>query len=357
MGAKIKNFSGQTMRSIGTATWVAGGRAVFKVPQDIIGKEIIACGLGKGAATFAGAVPKLRPLGFLDGMIKTVTVSRNGTDKVKSFSRTRKSKHNNRQVFGESCPNLYQVNSATLTDALHGVATFGTTGQQTAFAEALVVAMFENKLSSSYMNTLFDTRNLQTAVVELEFGSLADIQDPDNVATVATFAADCEIELFISCADYLLDSALPQNDWVEKSQTEIFNGAVDRLKRAYYPEGEVQGVLISILKTGNKPLNHAEMSTVKIELEFDGTKVFEGNMLQLAQFNNCKNMKQLIEKGSFYYNFLHNSTYGSGLPTGSGRTAKPIEIYWTIPAAIGACEAIMEYDLIIAPKVSEAPVK
>lgn len=360
MTARIRNFGGQTMRSIGVISYNGTAKKeTIKIPQDLIGKEIIAAAKGKFSSVHAGTPPKVRPNGVLDGAIKRVEFSLTGSDKMKAYDRTRKPRHNNRQVFGEDCPNLFQQNSTTLSDPSVGLATLTTTsGQNTAFAESVVLCMFENKLSSSYMNTLLDTRGLQTAALIIEFDAAAAIQDPNDATVVTSISCDFDIEIFISCVDNYIDSSLPGDLWVEKSISEIYSAQVTRNKKAYYPEGEVQGCLFSFLKGANSaPVTVEEMSKILVEAEFDGVKVFEGSALQLAMYNNNKTMKSEIERGSFYWNFLHNSTYGTGLPTGSGKTSKPLEIYWTIPSGLGSLECVMEYDLIIRPKEPEAPKK
>jgi hypothetical protein len=359
MTARIRNFGGQTMRSLGVISYAGvAKKETIKIPQDIIGKEIFGMAKGKVSSVHAGTPPVIRPLGVLDGAIKRVEFSLTGSDKQKAYDRTRKPRHNNAQVFGNACPNLHQQNSATLSDPDAGTAVLtATSGQNTAFSEAVTLCMFENKLSSSYMNTLLDTRGLQTAALIIEFDNASAIQDPNDATAITSMACDFDIEIFVSCVDNYIDSALPGALWVEKSISEIYSAAVTRNKKPYYPEGEVQGCLFSFLKDSTKPVSVEEMSKILVEAEFDGVKVFEGSALQLAQFNNSKTMKHEIERGSFYWNFLHNSTYKTGLPTGSGKSAKPLEIYWTIPSGLGNLEIVMEYDLIIEPKVPEAPAK
>ena len=180
MTAIIQGFKGKTLVSLGTATFQENGSASFKIPQDVVVKELIIVANGYITPSFAGAKPGCRPGGILAGLISEINVSRKGTDRVKSFKGTRHISAVQERQFGQNDGILYKANATTLNGShSEGLPVWGTTGQNVAFRESKSV-MFENKLSGAWYPTLFNTKDLQTAKLNLKFGTYAAIQDPKD---------------------------------------------------------------------------------------------------------------------------------------------------------------------------------
>src|SRR4051812_11427610 len=89
MTAIVQNYKGKSHVSLGVQPYVKGGVASFKIPQDIVVKEFIIVAEGTIESAFACSAPKIRPYGFLDRLINDMSLTRKGTDRVRSYNRTR----------------------------------------------------------------------------------------------------------------------------------------------------------------------------------------------------------------------------------------------------------------------------
>lgn len=351
MSAVVQDYSGQTLLSLGREKLVPGKDLSFKVPQDKIIKEFIIVAKGSAKSVHAGAAPKVRQYGVLDGMLSEMYLSRKGTDRVRSYRGVRQLRHTIERNFGDGDPAVYKQNSTELGDGeSQGLLTFGATGEDVAFKESVSILM-ENKNSGSYFTTLFSTKQLQTATLNIKPGAYASIQSPDDAA-VATITADIEIEVFASCADHALDLSDKFIDWVQTYGELEFSGRQDNARHYLRPQGEVQGILITGQKGSKRqPFNFENLSKTRIELRFAGILLFEGTLLQLQAVNANKNSMLAHRKGSVYINFLNNSAFGTGLNVGEGTGVRDIEILVTTDASLSyspdPVRLVFEYDQII----------
>lgn len=320
MTAIINGFKGKTHVSLGKQKYSSGGLVSFKVPQDVVVKEFIIVANGYVAATYGAGTPLVRPYGILDGLIADMSLSRKGTDRVRSYRGTRQLVCTLERQFGQKDPDLFKVNSTDLSGTIsQGRPTFGTTGQNTAFRESHTV-MMENKLSGAWYPTLFSTKDLQTATLNITFNPLSSIQDPEDSAVVTSWAADIDIEVFASCSDYLLGAAeIGQADWVQTYEEKEFSGVQNNARHYITPQGMLQGMLITGLYAGSKPFDFENLKKTRIEVRYQGIVLAEGSMADYMEIDINKTMLTSRRKGSCYLSFLNNSAFDSGLFIAEGK--------------------------------------
>lgn len=360
MTAIINGFRGKTIVSLGKQPFAAGGVASFKIPQDVVIKEFILVVNGYMSCTFAGTKPTVNPQGLSHGLLAEISVSRKGTDRLKSYRGTRKLKAVSERQFGQEDGTLYKVNATDL-DGSHseGLPVWGTTGQNVAFRESKAIC-FENKLSGSWYPTLFNTKNLQTATLNMRFGQLSDVQDPKD-SNAGTYTGSIEVEVFASCCDYLKDDANIGNaDWNENFQELEFSGTQTQSRRFINPQGMLQGMLITGVYDSNirggKPFTMKHMKNTRLEIKYEGILLAEGAMSDFLEIDSQKTMLSSRKEGQVYLSFLNNGAFDSGLYIADG---KQLELIVSTDSAHdyvtnGPVKLIFEYDQIIfaptAPK-------
>lgn len=352
MTAIVQNFKGKTHVSLGVQPYVPGGVASWKIPQDIVAKEFIIVAEGTISSVFGGTAPKVRPYGVLDGLIADMSLSRKGTDRVRSYNGTRQLVQTQERQFGtmEGC--IYKVNGSDLsgTTLQASIPTLGTTGQSTAFRESQTM-MLENKLSGTWYPTLFNTKGLQTATLNMSFAAAANIQDPEDATSVTSWSASVNIEVFASCADFLLDSPdLNKADWNQTYEEKEFSGVQKNARHYITPQGMVQGILITGMYGGNgKLFDFNNMKNTRIELRYMGIQLAEGALSDFLEIDINKTALTYRRKGSAYLSFLNNGQFDSGLFIAEG---KQLELIISTDSAMSYAQPVklrFEYDQIIFP--------
>lgn len=320
MTAIINGFRGKTHVKVGRVKFSPGQQSSLKIPQDIVIKEMIMVARGTIGATYAAATPVLRSNGVLDGIIEQVNISRRGSDRVKALYGTKKLTHNMERQFGKRDPDIFKVNSANLSGAVSfGTPTLGATTQNTAFQEAKSI-MFENKLSGNWAPTLFDTMGLNTAQINFIWAPVANVQDPEDAAVATAWSHDIEIDVYASCADYLLgNQSVAVGDWLETSEELSFSGVQSGQKHFITPEGMLQGMLISGLHQGEKPIDYEMMKKTYLEIRYLGTRLVEGSLADFAEIDGLKTYLGERKKGAAYVSFLNMSSFDSGLIIGENK--------------------------------------
>ncbi len=356
MTAIIGGYKGKSHVSLGKVTFAAGQNASIKIPQDIVVKEFIIVANGYQSCTFAGAKPAVSPHGILHGLLNEISLSRKGTDRVRSYKGVRQLNHTCDRMFGEAEASLYSVNATDLSGTvLENIPVWGTTGQNVAFRASKTI-MMENKLSGSWYPTLFNTKNLQTATLNFTFGQFADVQDPDDAA-VATYNGSIEFEVFASCADYLLDSPdLNKADWNQTFEELEFSGAQNQSRRYITPQGMLQGVLITGLYGGSKPFNYKNMKETRLEVKYQGIQLAEGSLADFLEIDMVKTHLSGRKKGQAYLSFLNNGAFDSGLFISEG---KQLELVITTDATLSYATPVklrFEYDQITFMPTAQAKV-
>lgn len=323
MTAIIGGFKGKTHVSIGKFSYSKNGSASVKVPQDIVGKEFIVVANAKLKAVYTGVgtstKPKINPYGILNGVLYETSLSRKGTDRVRSYQGTRQLVTTLERQFGQADGQLYKANSATLSgDVSQGLPVFSLTGEDLAIRESVTI-MMENKLSGTWFPTLFNTRGLQTATLNFKFGALEDIIDPEDNST-ATIEGTIEFEVFASCCDYLLESPdLNKADWNQNFEELEFSGVQTNSRKYITPQGMLQGVLITGLHSGKKPFDFENMAKTRIEVKYMGIQVAEGSLADFLEIDMNKTHLSSRKKGSCYLSFLNNDAFDSGLYIAEGK--------------------------------------
>lgn len=346
MTAIIGGFKGKSHVSIGKGKITPGGNISLKVPQDIIVKEFLIVANGHMVCTYAGAKPKVNPYGLLNGLINEISLSRRGTDRVRAYQGTRQLINTAERQFGQRDGDLYKVNSTNLSgDISQGLPVWGTTGQEVAFRESQTI-MMENKLSGRWWPTLFSTKNLQTATLNFSFNQFSLVQDPEDSAA-ATYTGDIEIEVFASCADYLLDSTdLGNADWEQTFEELEFSGVQTNSRKYITPRGMVQGISITGLHSGSKPFDFETMRKTRIELHYQGIRLAEGSLADYMEIDVNKTMLNSRRKGTAYLSFLNNDAFDSGLFVAEG---KQIELIVSTDSTLSYASPVklrFEYDQI-----------
>ena len=352
MTAIIDGFRGKTHISLGKQNYVAGATLPFKVPQDIVVKEFIIVVNGYMACTFGGTKPTVNPQGFLHGIISEIQLSRRGTDRVKSIRGTRHLTTTLERKFGSVDQPIYKVNATELGDGeVIGLPVWGTTGQNVALRDSTSL-MMENKLSGAWYPSLFNTKGLQTAVLNIICGALSGAQDPTD-ANVGTYAGSLEIEVFASCSDFMLNEA-PIADFNQNFEDKEFGGAVTNSRQWITPQGMLQGMNIIGLHSGNKPINFDSMKKTRLEVKYQGILVAEGSLADFQEID-IKKTNVSRRKGQAYLSFLNNMAFDSGLYIADG---KQLELIVTTDSGLSYAvpfKLVFEYDqLIFNPAVSKA---
>jgi hypothetical protein len=320
MTAKIQGQTIKTLISIGKETLAEGKNLSFRIPQDIVVKEFIIVTKGTMTGVYPGATPKVRPYGFLDGVISDLHITRRGNDRVKSFRGTRQLVYSVERIFGDGDPTMHKINSLDLSgNVVQGSLALSPTTQPTSFRESITVLM-ENKLSGVWYPTLFSTEGLMTAALNITCGSFSNIKDPEDAAVLTSLAANVEIEVFASCVDHALGSKeIGSIDFVQSFQDLSFGGSVSSSKQVLSPQGRLQGMLITGLKEGSKLYDFENMSKTRIEISYMGIRTHEGTLLQLMSVDSNKTLLWNHRKGSAYVSFLTNGDFNSGLQIADGK--------------------------------------
>jgi hypothetical protein len=357
MTAIIGGYKGKSHVSLGKITVTAGGSGSIKIPQDIVVKEFILVCNGYMAATFAGSKPGVHPYGILHGIINEISLSRRGTDRVRSYQGTRQLLHTLERQFGQKEPVIYKVNSTDLSGTVvEGLPVWGTTGQNVAFRESHTI-MMENKLSGAWYPTLFDTKGLQTATLNISFNQFASVQDPEDAA-VASYTGSMEIEVFASCADYLLGSKdIGQADWNQTYEELEFSGVQTNARKYITPQGMLQGMLITGLHSGSKPFDFQNMKNTRLEVKYNGIQLAEGSLADFMEIDNVKTALNSRKKGSAYLSFLNNGAFDSGLFIAEG---KQLELIVSTDSTLSYASPVklrFEYDQITFAPAAPAQAK
>lgn len=351
----IGGFKGKSHVSLGKQNFQAGGQVSFKIPQDIVVKEFIIVANGSIACIFAGAKPAVNPYGLLNGLIQEMSLSRRGTDRVRSYKGTRFLTNTLERQFGQMDSVLYKANSTDLSGAvIQGLPVWGSTGQNVAFRESQTI-MMENKLSGAWYPTLFSTQNLQTATLNINFAQISAVQDPEDAAVATYTSSGIEIEVFASCCDYLLGSPeIGAADWNQNFEELEFSGVQTQSRKYITPQGMVQGILITGTHTNGKPFDFENMRKTRIEIRYQGIQIAEGSMADYLEIDCVKTLLSSRKKGSCYLSFLNNGAFDSGLFIAEG---KQLELIISTDGSLSYAQPvklIFEYDSILfaptAPK-------
>ena len=355
MTAIISGYMGKSHVSLGKQNFSAGALLPFKVPQDVVVKEFIIVANGYIACTFAGTKPTVNPLGVLHGLLDEVYLSRRGTDRVKSFRGTRHMRNTVERKFGQNDPTIYKVNATNLAGAVvQGLPVWGTTTQNTAFREGCTM-MMENKLSGAWYPTLFSTKNLQTATLNIKCGQFSGVQDPED-SNVGTYAGSIEIEVFASCSDFMLGQTegVDFNQNIEELE---FSGAQTNRRGYINPVGVLQGMWITGNHEGSKPFDFNVMKNTRLEVKYQGIVLAEGSLADFMEIDLVKTNLSSRLKGSAYLSFVNNGDPRSGLPIAEG---KQIELSITTDPALSytiPVKLIFEYDQLLDASAQAAASK
>ena len=361
MTAIIDGYLGKSLVSVGKFKYQKDGSATVKIPQDIVVKELIVVANGHLKATYTGSgnstKPKVNPYGILDGVLYETSLSRKGTDRVRSYRGTRQLVSTLERLFGTADGQLYKINATSLTgDIKQGLPEFGDSGEDVAFRESITI-MLENKLSGSWFPTLLNTKNLQTATLNFKFGPLSDIIDPEDSST-ATIEGDIDFEVFASCSDWLLDSPdLNKADWNQNFEELEFSGVQTNNRKYITPQGMLQGMLITGLHSGKKPFDFENMAKTRLEIRYMGIQLYEGSMADFLEVDCVKTHLTNRRKGSCYISFLNNDAFNSGLMIGEG---KQLELIVSTDSSLSYAQPVklrFEYDQIQFYPTAQVSVK
>lgn len=352
----LGNYQGQRLVKIDKKATVASGQVVFDIPQDRVYKEFIFVHEIIATPAFAGAAPLIHPRGVSHGLITNLELARSGNDVLKTFRGIAQLQDQAQWVFGEPCPTLYKVNSTTVgTGAVTGSPVVGATTQNVAIREVFSMPC-ENKLSSEWVRTCFNTNGINTAKIRVSLGAASLMQDPEDAA-VATWTYSGSITVYGVTADHLGD--LVFDDGRQYYDELLFTAQANRSVVELRPLGLLQGMhLRAFAGVGNggyKPMTPEELRTFEIEIKFNDSVLFEGNMADFQAVNGAKSSMRAFLRSSAYLNFLNNSTYGSGLETGQdAKAVTPLRLYVTTPSSINHAtnpvRLVAEYDIIANKK-------
>jgi hypothetical protein len=320
MTTVLNGYKGKSHVSIGREKFVSGKSITFRIPQDIVVKEFIIVAKGIFTGVFPATAPKLRQNGVLDGIVTEISLSRRGTDRVRSYRGVRQLINTVERQFGDGDPTIYKKNATNLAHpALQGLPEFAATTQSTAFRESVTI-MMENKLASVWYPTLFETQNLQTAVLNVICGDLMNIKDPEDAAVLTSITGDIDIEVFASCADWLLASPdIGKVDLVQTYEEKEFSGVQSQARHNLSPQGMLLGVYVTGIKETSKLFDFENMSNTRIEFRYQGIQIAEGNLLQYMSIDANKTLLYNHRRGSAYLSFLNNGDFMSGLVIGEGK--------------------------------------
>lgn len=353
----LGNYQGQRLVKIERKATSASGSVVFDIPQDRVYKEFIFVHEILAAAAYAASTPVIHPRGVSHGMITNLELARSGNDVLKVFRGIAQLQDQCQWVFGEPAPTLYKVNSTTVgASALTGLPTFGTTTQTTAIREVFSMPC-ENKLSSELVRTCFNTNGINTAKIRVSLGAATLMQDPEDAAVATSFTYSGYITVYGVTADHLGDIAF--DDHRQYYDEILFGAQANRSVVELRPLGQLQGMhLRAYAGSGNgnyKPMNPEELRNFEIEIKFNDSVLFEGNMADFQAVNGAKSSMRSFLRSSAYLNLLNNSTYGTGLETGQdAKAVTPLRLIVTTPSSINhstnPVRLVAEYDVIANKK-------
>jgi hypothetical protein len=353
----LGNYQGQRLVKIDKKTTAVSSQYVFDIPQDRVYKEFIFIHEYNLAPTYASTTPVMNPRGASQGMITNLELARSGNDVVKVFRGIAQLQDQAQWIFGEPAPIIYKVNSTTVAAAaLTGVPTFGTSTQVTAAREVFSITC-ENKQSSEWVRTCFNTNGINTAKIRLQLGAASLAQDPDDAAVASAWAYSGSITVYGVTADHLGDVQF--DDFRQYYDEILFSAQSNRSVVELRPLGMLQGMhLRAYAGTGNggyKTLTPEELRNFEIEIKFNDSVLFEGNMADFQAVNGAKSSMRAFMKSSAYLNLLNNSTYGTGLETGQdAKAVTPLRLTVTTPSSINhstnPVRLVAEYDVIANKK-------
>lgn len=313
----LGNYQGQRIKKVGTVTISPGGSASVDLKDDVVAKELIfVCDLN-ATVGFSSGAPKFHPRGLMHGILRELRIERSANDPIKLFNGLAKIQDRMEWLFGEPAPALYKVNDTELDGSeLVGLAQAGTTGQTTAVREVFAVP-FENKLSSEYVRTCLNLVGITTGKINFTWGNAADIQDPEDATVLTSVSVSGTVTVYACTADHLGDVVF--SDWIEYEDAVDFPVLQNGSYYEFKPQGMLQGVLLRAMKINSSgkeiPLNTKELKEFDMEVQYNGTYLFQGNLADFAAINGAKSsMRKLLRSGA-YLNHLNNSTFDTGLET------------------------------------------
>lgn len=310
------------------------GKLAFDIQAGKVIKEIVIKVHGKITPTFTGTAPTLHKYGIADALIRSLEVN-DGHAVRKSFVGVDVLRRETRMLTGESAPVIYKMNSSEFgsSPSIGYIPDLGTSGQSITFAECFSI-VFENKHSSEWARTLFNTVNKLNAKLDFQLNDIKSIIDKGDTSG----ASDISIEHDISFDVELIESPalinMPITESWRQNQSVINIHGQQNQQRHDLPKGnKVQGFWITAYMGSKKrrvTIDEAKKIMLAVRLN-DKNQTKEFSLFDLQYQNLTKTMLQKFQDGSGYCNFLNNSTFDSALPTSREAGIQNYQLIVTTP--------------------------
>lgn len=172
------------VRKLPSKAFVEGANITVEVSRDSVFKAFIVSLTGSIVTTFASGTPVADDTSLADRIINSIKVVSNGSTTIKNvtpwFMHVQNLMANS--IFGNR--RCSAGAAAVAFPTVDAIFTFGTTTQITSVQESFTIFMENVLAGKGRMSTLWDTRGLSSAEINISCGSFANILGYGNTAPV-----------------------------------------------------------------------------------------------------------------------------------------------------------------------------
>lgn len=277
-------------RTLPSVTWAPNQPASVKLPVDAGLKRLNIRLNGSFNVVFASGSPVFDVYGIFNQLVPTVQVVLDGKDVIKSLSPFQ-AQQLQYLLMGQRPEQRYSTSASAFTTRIAG--TDGKPGAYPATTQMVldneqITLFFEDLWAYTYGSdiTILNLKRTTNPELRFQFGSYANMQDPNSSAVAVTYAADQALILEISTVeaqDVDVNAVFPI--FKEYSVPKSFNSQQSGSAIDLNTGNALQGILF-IVRDGaaTKPLSNTALT--RIQLRLNGTRVIrDTTFLQLRGEN------------------------------------------------------------------------
>lgn len=290
-------------------------RIGFKVPTGKLLKSFLVQITGYFTPGFSSA-PSLNPLGLMDALVNSISYVDGNGNVIKNVTPAWM-RDQARMLVGSPAPELYQVNSQTLTTPKQGtVATpfeIGTTGQKVAFRTCVEV-IFENKLSTAHSATYQSTDGRGESYIYIDCNKFAAIEKAGG-SNLTSCTGVAKIDITLREAAPELVGVTTFDVFRQANTVHNVSGQLNNQRFEISRSGRIQGLRFAMRHGSDKAFISPELAKdVMIKLYANGRALIQEASLQdLIDINACSRMQDVMNIGVGYMYLLNNQDYNTAL--------------------------------------------
>lgn len=298
-----------------------GTSLLFPVSAGKVIKSAIVTIRGYVAPVFTVA-PTLHPHGIMDALISSIQFVDDAGNTHKKVT-PEWMRYQQRYLLGKPSPELYKVNSTTLTSTpTEGNDTtpfaIGTTGQNVAFVSSVEVS-FENKLSTSLAKTFLALRGNIASYIQIDTRNFVNLEKRGGTnLTSCTGSVTVEVKLIEAPTEM---SDIPFEVFRQSYIQSNISGQLNSVPIELSRQGRLQGLRIALSHgAGWDRVSPDIAANTRFKLIGNGSEIIrDATLLDLQYEVLTKRPQDNYIPGCAYMSLLNNSDYDTALPSAEFR--------------------------------------